>query len=84
MCFNYFAVINLEKLKMITYEQIRRRLSAEIKNSGLTQSEIAKRIGVEQQQVSKIVNGNSKLSLDLFSNICKMLDLDADYILCLD
>ncbi len=69
---------------MITYEQIRRRLSAEIKNSGLTQSEIAKRIGVEQQQVSKIVNGNSKLSLDLFSNICKMLDLDADYILCLD
>lgn len=69
---------------MITYEQIRRRLSAEIKNSGLTQSEIAKRIGVEQQQVSKIVNGNSKLSLDLFSNICKMLDLDADYILYLD
>ncbi len=69
---------------MITYEQIRRRLSAEIKNSGLTQSEIAKRIGVEQQQVSKIVNGNSKLSLDLFSNICKMLDLDVDYILCLD
>ena len=69
---------------MITYEQIRRRLSAEIKNSGLTQSEIAKRMGVEQQQVSKIVNGNSKLSLDLFSNICKMLDLDADYILCLD
>lgn len=69
---------------MITYEQIRRRLSAEIKNSGLTQSEIAKRIGVEQQQVSKIVNGNSKLSLDLFSNICKLLDLDTDYILCLD
>lgn len=69
---------------MITYEQIRQRLSAEIKQSGMTQKEIAKRVGVEQQQISKYLTSNTMPSLDVFSNLCKILDVDTNYILCLD
>lgn len=69
---------------MITYEQIKQRLSAEIKQSGMTQKEIAKRVGVEQQQISKYLTSNTMPSLDVFSNLCKVLDVDTNYILCLD
>lgn len=69
---------------MITNEQIRARLIEAIKQSGLTQTEIAKRTGIIQQSVQQYVSGRAMPSLDTFANLCRVLDVDANYILCLE
>lgn len=57
------AIVDQHKLKML--DQIRAYRLRELREqAGLTQTELAKRIGVGQRQVSKIENGdleNSKL-----------------------
>ena len=68
---------------MITIEQIRERLIKEIRNSGMTQTELAKKIGVIQQSVGQYLSGRAMPTLDRLANICKVLDIDANYILCL-
>lgn len=68
---------------MIMIEQIRERLQEAIRQSGLTQSEIARRVGVKHQQVSCYVKGDKMPALDTFANLCAVLDADPAYILCL-
>lgn len=69
---------------MITLERISERLTDTIKNSGFTQTEIAKRLGVSQQTVSHYVKGNKLPALDTFANLCIILDVTADYLLGLE
>lgn len=69
---------------MITLEQIRERLTESIKNSGLTQTEIARRLNISQPAVGKYLSGRAMPALDTLANLCKVLDIDANYILCLD
>lgn len=66
---------------MITIEEIRKRLIDAIKQSGLTQTEIGKRLGVSQQTVSHYLKGDKMPALDTFANLCKILDLDSNDIL---
>ena len=67
---------------MITLEQIQGRLAEEIKNSGMTQSELARRLGIKHQQISCYLKGQKMPALDTFANLCKILDVDTNYILC--
>lgn len=67
---------------MITLEQIQKRLAEIIKQSGMTQNELAKKIGIKQQQISCYINGQKMPALDTLANLCKLLDVDANYILC--
>ncbi len=67
---------------MITLEQIQKRLAEIIKQSGMTQNELAKKIGIKQQQISCYINGQKMPALDTLANLCKILDVDANYILC--
>ena len=67
---------------MITYEQIRERLAAAIRESGLTQTEIARRLGVTQATIAQYLAGRTLPAPDTFANLCKILDVDANYILC--
>lgn len=67
---------------MITLEQIKQRLAEAIRQSDMTQSEIARRLGIRHQQISCYVHGQKMPSLDTLANLCKLLDLDANYILC--
>ncbi|MBR1983729.1 MAG: helix-turn-helix transcriptional regulator [Clostridia bacterium] len=60
---------------------IKKRLSAELKNSGLTTIEIAKRIGVSPEMITQYCTTKKLPKLDTFAKICKELDLDANYIL---
>lgn len=60
---------------------IKKRLSEELKNSGLTTIEIAKRIGVSPEMVTQYCTTKKLPKLDTFAKICKELDLDANYIL---
>lgn len=60
---------------------IKKRLSDEIKYSGLTTIEIAKRIGVSPEMVTQYKTTKKLPKLDTFAKLCKELDLDANYIL---
>ena len=68
---------------MITLDQIREKIIDAIKRSGKTYTEIATLIGVKQQTVSQYIHNNKMPALDTFANLCKVLDLDANDILCL-
>lgn len=68
---------------MITLEMIRERLIESIRTSGLTQTEIAKRLGIKQPTVGQYLSGRSMPALDTFANLCKILDADPAYVLCL-
>ena len=60
---------------------IKKRLSEELKSSGLTTIEIAKRIGVSPEMITQYCTTKKLPKLDTFAKICKELDLDANYIL---
>lgn len=68
---------------MITLDQIRTRIADAIKQSGLTQTEIARRLGIGQQTVSEYIRGKSMPALDTFANLCAVLDVDANDVLCI-
>ena len=69
---------------MITLEMIREQLIESIRTSGLTQTEIAKRLGIKQPTVGQYLSGRSMPALDTFANLCKILDADPAYILCIN
>ena len=60
---------------------IKKRLSEEIKNSGLTTIGIAKRINVSPEMITQYKTTKKLPKLDTFARLCKELDLDANYIL---
>ncbi len=69
---------------MIKIEGIQQRLRDSIRISGLTQKEIAHRLGINPSTVSKYIRLDKYPSLDTFANLCQILDVSADYILGLD
>lgn len=60
---------------------IKKRLSEELKSSGLTTVEIARLIGVSPEMVTQYRTTKKLPKLDTFAKLCKSLDLDANYIL---
>ncbi len=69
---------------MITLEQIRERLIQEIKVSGMSYTDIANKLNISRSSISHYVRGDILPALDTLANLCQILDLDADYILCQD
>lgn len=65
-------------------EQIRKSLSDLLKQQPYTQTELALKIGVSQQQVSSYIIGKNFPSFNTLSRICSALDLDANEILCVE
>lgn len=68
---------------MITIEQIQKELQNAINCCGVSQTKIAEQIGVKQQQISSYLKGKTMPALDTLANLCKVLDLDANEILCI-
>ena len=66
---------------MIALQKIHQRLAEELKQSGLSQTEIGTRIGVSQQTISHYLKGDKMPALDTFANLCAALDADPAYIL---
>ena len=60
---------------------IKIRLGEEIKGSGLTTIEIAKRINVSPEMITQYRTTKKLPKLDTFAKLCKELDLNANYIL---
>lgn len=68
---------------MIILEQIRKKLVCAIRESGLSQTEIARRLNIKQQTVQQYLSGRAMPSLDTFANLCVVLDIDPAEILCI-
>lgn len=68
---------------MVTLEQIQQRIAEAIKQSGMTQTAIAKALGVQPTQICSYTKGRKLPALDTFANLCAVLDIDPAYILCL-
>ena len=72
---------------MITLLQIKSKFQKVVKEainySGLSQSEVARRIGVSQQTMSNYLKGKILPAFDTFANLCNVLDLDPAEILCI-
>lgn len=68
---------------MVTLDQIRGRLQEAIKQSGMTQTELAKKLNIYQSAVGQYLSGRAMPALDTFANLCAVLDVDPAYILCL-
>ena len=74
----YFNIDGGVKLNL---QDIQVRLREVISNSNLTQKEIAKKIGVSPQTISKYMKNDIFPALDTLSKLCALLDVSADYIL---
>ncbi len=68
---------------MITLEEIRKKLIEAIKLSGISQSRIAQKLDVKPQTIAQYMSGRAMPSLDTFANLCELLGLDANEILCI-
>ena len=69
---------------MITLEQIRERLIESVRQSGMTQTEIAEKLNVSQSNIAHYIRGDIMPALDTFANLCDILDVAPAYILCLE
>ena len=69
---------------MITRERIQHKLTDYLNHSGMTQKELASRLGISQQTVSHYACGNKVPTLEVFANLCAIIDADANDILCVD
>ena len=69
---------------MITLAQIQKRLAEAIEQSNMKKSQIAKELNIDPTQISSYVKGRKMPALDTLANLCKILDVDKNYILCQD
>ena len=66
---------------MIELKMIQQRLREAIKQSGMQQKEIAAKLGVSPQTISKYMKNDIFPALDTFANLCILLDISSDDIL---
>lgn len=69
---------------MITINEIQIKLANEIKDSGISQTELAKLLNVKQPTIAQYISGRAMPALDTFANLCNILDIDANDILCIN
>lgn len=65
-------------------EIIKNRLSQELKNCGISQTQLAKQLNVSQSCVSHYIRGDIVPAIDTLAELCIILDVDSNYILGID
>lgn len=58
------------------------RLKAAIKESGLSQAEVARQAGIDPKYLSMFVTGNREITDKTMLNIAPIIDCDLKYLLC--
>lgn len=66
---------------MINIKTIQNNLREAVKYSGMTQKEIANKLGINPSTMSKYLRLDKFPSLETFANLCLVLDVSADEIL---
>ena len=69
---------------MIKFENIQNKLVEAIKQSGMSQSEIARKTSVKRQQISCYALRKKMPSIETLAKLCAVLDLDANELLCVE
>ena len=69
---------------MTTLIQIQEALAEALKQSPLTQKELATQVGVSQSMISHYIAKRKMPALDTLSRLCSVLDLDSNEILCVE
>ena len=64
------------------YYKIGQQIRKYRKAHGLSQEELAERTGISVTHMSHIETGNTKLSLSVFVNIARALEIQTDDLLC--
>ena len=57
------------------------RLIEELKNSKYTQKEIAEKLHISESNITNWKKGECLPSLEIFYQLCLLLDISADYLL---
>ena len=65
-------------------DEIKIRLRDAIKDSGLSQKEIAKRVGIHPSTVSKYAHMEKYPSIDTLAQLCRAIGVSSDKILGLN
>lgn len=65
-------------------DTIKSRLCDEIRNSSLSVKEIAQKVGVSPEMITQYCTTKKLPRLDTFAELCKVLNVSADYILGLE
>ncbi len=68
---------------MVTLNEIQKKICTTIRSSGMTQSELARKLNIKQQTIACYLSGKAMPALDTLANLCEVLDLDANDILCI-
>lgn len=61
-----------------TFEQ---RLQYILARKGMTQIDLAKQVGCDRKTINRLINGTSKVNIDILKQICSILNVSADYLL---
>lgn len=69
------------KSKNYDYGPIGLRIKQARKNKGYTQEYVAERLNVSCQHISDIERGFNGMSIPALMDFCRLLEVDADYIL---
>ena len=69
---------------MIKLKQIQQRFIETIQQSDIKQTELAEKLNLTQSTIAHYIKGDILPALDTLANLCKILDVDANYILCLE
>ena len=65
------------------WPQVQNRVRALRKERGLRQEELAGRLNVSQQTISRIENGGNSLAPEILASLSRFFNVSVDYILCL-
>ncbi len=57
------------------------RLVIELKGCGMTQKQLAEKLNVDESNITKWKKGEYSPSLEMFYELCKVLDVSSDYLL---
>ena len=69
---------------MVTIEQIRERLKESIRQSGITQTQLAKLLYISPATISHYMKGDKLPALDTLATLCRGLDISPAYIRCVE
>ena len=68
----------------MTEDSFSQRLKKTLAERGMMQKELAEKIGVNEMAISRYIHGGRIVSVSILIDICKALDVSADYLLGLN
>ena len=78
------TIISIRKRRVVKnelYAETGKKIASFRKGQGLSQKDLAKKLGVSQQLISRIESGNENTSLATLSNIARALNKKVDIVL---